>query len=379
MLICFALCVVIVLYCDKHKSIILNLILIMKNTTENTETTTKTTPKPPREENQNLKAFKRVKDLETGKETTLFLKVCTNCKKEFVTHKRDTQTCSDDCQKDNKIRGGGRHIFYTKRKDVEADFNLAMHHERSTNTEKVFDIVEQNERVKKEYQNKEKYFVCVFYLRNSYFEDYPKIFKNNSVPCVVYFDTKESENGLLCFLDNANAQELENYLIKEREKKIKIYGYDINDPNDHEKIQKNCNRLKLYLAFGDIWQKRAIVEKNLIFSLYDINVKVKKMEQTFEKTRAFFSLLGASAYADRTKILKLSCVQNVLSEKNTEIEELNDQIEELNEYVEQLENLKDYHKEQIEHYQNTLKETYEQTDKNIRKMANSMQQQFKRT
>jgi hypothetical protein len=278
-------------------------------TTQPTTNDQPTTPKAPRPENQNLKAFKRVKDFETGKEITLFLKVCTNCKNEFVTHKRDTQTCKDECQKDNKIRGGGRHIFYTKRKDVENDFNLAMHHERSTNTEKIFDITGQNERIKKEYQNKENYFACVFYLRNSYFDDYPKIFKKINIPCIVYFDTKESENGLFCFLDNSNAQELENYLHQEREKKIQNLGYDINDPNDHEKIQKNCNELKLFLGFRDAWKHRAKIENNLIFVLYDMKTATK---QAFEKTRNFFAFLGASAYADNTKILKLNCVQNAL-------------------------------------------------------------------
>jgi hypothetical protein len=81
-------------------------------------------PKNSKVNNINLLAFKRIKGNGEQPTTTYFLKACTNCSNKFVTENRESETCSDDCQSDNRIRGGGRHAVESNPADIANDFDL---------------------------------------------------------------------------------------------------------------------------------------------------------------------------------------------------------------------------------------------------------------
>lgn len=232
----------------------------MKNTTKkNTTSTSKTeTPKKPLnkapqqteknetqdnpiKENQNLKAFKRVENYDTGETDVFYLKVCTNCKKEYTTTKKETQTCSDECAKDNRVRGGGKYIFYTKRKDIESTFNVAKYKKRNAD-DSMFQIVKTNEEIRQQYQKDQDKNTILFYLQNEnfahpetwrkykrgdfYHSEYEDQYGNADenffifegfVPCVLSADNVDDCEYNFYFLNRQDAQIYEDYYHRKKE------------------------------------------------------------------------------------------------------------------------------------------------------------------
>lgn len=75
-------------------------------------------------DNTNLIAFKRIKGTGEQETTIHYLKDCTNCKKKYTTEKRDTRTCSDKCNLDNKTRGAECHVWEANPADIASDFDI---------------------------------------------------------------------------------------------------------------------------------------------------------------------------------------------------------------------------------------------------------------
>ena len=81
--------------------------------------------------NLNLIAFKRIKGNAEQNATTYFLKACSNCNSKFATENRENETCSDECQNDNRIRGGGRFLTETNPSDIANSFDLEEYPKRN--------------------------------------------------------------------------------------------------------------------------------------------------------------------------------------------------------------------------------------------------------
>lgn len=91
---------------------------------DNEQETANDTAKPSKSANINLYAFQRIKANGEQPAVVYFLKSCSNCNKKFVTEYRESETCSDDCQASNRIRGGGRYLVEIDSANIADNFNL---------------------------------------------------------------------------------------------------------------------------------------------------------------------------------------------------------------------------------------------------------------